>query len=104
MAKRETSAEGTGRYFALASEMVVLTLVGLFLGQALGQKLGAPFDTLGIIVGAMLGFILGVYTIYKTIERLDKKTVVKIGKNLCPECLRGIPIDLEECPHCGYRR
>ena len=104
MTKSSSSTGQMGRYAALATEMVVLTLVGLFLGQAIGQKLGGPFETLGIIVGALSGFILGAYTIYKTIERLDKKPTIQIGKSLCPECLRGIPLNQEECPHCGYRR
>lgn len=102
MTKRETSTGEAGRYAALASEMVVLTLAGLFIGQVLGQKVGAPFDILGIVVGALGGFILGAYSVYKTVERLDQRTFVKMGKKLCPECLRGFSIVLEECPYCGY--
>ena len=104
MSKREASSGDSGRYVALASEMVVLTLVGLFLGQILGQKLGTPFKTLGIVFGALGGFLVGAYSVYKTVESLDKRKFVHIGKKLCPECLRGIPAVLEECPYCGYRR
>jgi F0F1-type ATP synthase assembly protein I len=89
---------------ALATEMVILTLVGLFLGQILGEKIGGAFETIGIVAGALIGFGLGAYTIYKTIEKLDERPTVQIGKQLCPECLRGIPAELEECPNCGYRR
>ena len=104
MSKREAPSGETGRYVALASEMVVLTLVGLFLGQILGQKLGTPFETLGVVFGALGGFIIGAYSVYMTVTRLDKRTLVHIGKKLCPECLRGIPAVLDECPYCGYRR
>lgn len=104
MTKKEPFAEGSGRYMALALEMVILTLAGLFIGQALGQKMGGAFETLGIIGGALGGFVLGAFSIYKTIELMDRKVVFKVGKNLCPMCLKGIPEDLEECPHCGYRR
>ena len=92
------------RYVALAGEIVVLTLIGLFFGQALGQKLGAPFETLGIVVGVLGGFFVGAYSIYKTVERLEKRPLVKIGKGLCPECLRGIPTVIEKCPYCGYNQ
>ena len=104
MTKREASNGQAGRYIALASEMVVMTLVGMFFGQVLGQKISPTFEILGIVFGTLGGFALGAYSIYKTVESLDKKTVIKIGKRLCPGCLRGIPEDLEECPHCGYRR
>ncbi len=104
MTKRGASTGEAGRYVALASEMVVLTIIGLFLGQALGQKIGAPFETIGIIFGALIGFIIGTYSVYKTIERIDKRSVVHIGKRMCPECLRGIPVEIKECPYCGYRR
>ena len=89
---------------ALAIEMVILTLVGLYLGQILGQKIGGPFETIGIVVGALSGFALGAFTIYRTIERLDKKASINIGKRMCLECLKGFPTELEECPFCGYRR
>jgi len=102
--KREGSVGEGVRYIALASEIVILSLAGLFLGQILGQKLGPPFETLGIVFGALGGFFVGAYSVYKTAIRLDKQTLVHIGKKLCPECLRGIPAILEECPYCGYRR
>ena len=102
--KREDSVGGGVRYVALGSEIVVLSLVGLFIGQVLGQRIGPPFETLGIVVGALSGFLIGAFSVYKTVESLDKRTLVHIGKKLCPECLRGIPAVLEKCPYCGYRR
>jgi F0F1-type ATP synthase assembly protein I len=102
--KRESSMGEGARYITLASEVFILTLVGLYLGQFLGQKIGTPFDILGIVVGALGGFLVGVYSVYKTVERLEKKTVIHIGKKLCPECLRAIPSVLEKCPYCGYSR
>ncbi|MFX0114629.1 MAG: hypothetical protein ACFFB3_08780 [Candidatus Hodarchaeota archaeon] len=104
MTKREGSVGEGVRYIALASEIVILSLVGLFLGQILGQKLGQPFETIGVVLGALGGFIIGAYSVYKIAIRLDKQTLVHIGKKLCPECLRGIPAILEECPYCGYHR
>ena len=39
---------------ALAIEMVILTLVGLYLGQILGQKIGGPFETIVIVISRSL--------------------------------------------------
>ncbi|MFX0196629.1 MAG: hypothetical protein ACFFCW_10935 [Candidatus Hodarchaeota archaeon] len=104
MTERKDSMGEGARYIALASEIVVLSLIGLFLGQALGEKLGPPYYTLGVVIGVLGGFLVAAYSIYKTVERLEKKPHIQIGKKICPECLRGISAVLEECPYCGYRR
>lgn len=104
MTKRGGSTGEGVRYIALASEIVILSFAGLLLGQVLGQKIGPPFETLGICFGALGGFIVGAFSVYKTVEKHEKRTFVHIGKKLCPECLRGIPAVIEKCPFCGYSR
>ncbi|MFX1331872.1 MAG: hypothetical protein ACFE9W_09960 [Promethearchaeota archaeon] len=71
--QRQTGMEGMGRYLAVGSELpcsvIIMTYVGSFLGAAWWGPQGAVS---GGILGALVGFVLGVVSVYKTIEYYDR--------------------------------
>ena len=70
---RQTGMSGMGRWLAVGSELpcsvIIMTYLGSFLGTAWWGPQGAVS---GGVLGALAGFVLGVVSVYKTVEYYDR--------------------------------
>jgi hypothetical protein len=92
---------GVGPWIAVASELPCSVVALLLVGQILGQSIaGSSGATWGAILGALFGFAFGVYSVFKTIEyleRIDQKQTER-PKYMPPmeEILEDVVFDVDE--------
>lgn len=82
----QTSMAGMGRWLAVGSELpcsvIVMTYVGTFLGTAWWGPQGA---VAGGVLGSLVGFVLGVLSVYKTVQYYDRlETQTKTRRKYMP--------------------
>jgi F0F1-type ATP synthase assembly protein I len=84
--QRQTGMAGMGRWLAVGSELpcsvIVMTYLGTFLGTAWWGPQGA---IAGGVLGSLVGFVLGVLSVYKTVQYYDRlETQTKIRRTYMP--------------------
>ncbi|MFX0055623.1 MAG: hypothetical protein ACFFAX_13385 [Promethearchaeota archaeon] len=84
--QRKTGMAGMGRWLAVGSELpcsvIIMTYVGSFLGTAWWGPQGAVS---GGVLGALVGFVLGVLSVYKTVEYYDRlETQIQTKRTYMP--------------------
>jgi len=75
MSDRDSSGifTGVGRWFAVASELPCSVIIMVFIGHLLGQTWWGPQGAMaGAVIGAFVGSLLGLYSVYVTIQYYDK--------------------------------
>jgi hypothetical protein len=79
---RNYSAGNIGKWLVIGTELPIMVIAGVYIGNYLGKQFGAPVSTYAPIIGAFLGLLAGTYFILKIVrlwesrqipERIDKK-------------------------------
>ena len=91
------------RYFIIASCIMIVQVVGLLIfGLWLGQKVSWLASALGGAAGGLVGLTTGTISLYHMALRWEKRALIKLGLQHCPNCKRSFEIDAVTCPHCNY--